>query len=263
METTVFLEKKISVSAKELNTVKQFSIDDIVLKKAITLVENKCSEDGFVLPGSITLLSRSMGYFETARFTGDTNYYVKLRCTVLYPVDGARVSGQVIRKNKMGLYVQHRNAVHIQVPRDLHIGDQQYDEVEIGDTIIVELKRSKFTINDAFILSSGAFISKEQNGAPKVAPKAEAELEEKEAAPAPEEAALAPEEAPEEVAPAPEEVSEEVAPAPEEVPEEVVAAPEEVAPAPVAPPAPIAPVRKIKSLKPNTVKATPAPAVNP
>lgn len=249
METTVFLEKKISVSAKELNTVKQFSIDDIVLKKAITLVENKCSEDGFVLPGSITLLSRSMGYFETARFTGDTNYYVKLRCTVLYPVDGARVSGQVIRKNKMGLYVQHRNAVHIQVPRDLHIGDQQYDEVEIGDTIIVELKRSKFTINDAFILSSGAFISKEQIGAPKVAPKAEAELEEKEAA-------LAPEEAPEEVAPAPEEVSDEVAPAPDKVPEEAP-------PAPVAPPISIAPMRKIKSLKTNSVKATPAPAVNP
>ena len=252
METTVFLEKKISVSAKELNTVKQFSIDDIVLKKAITLVENKCSEDGFVLPGSITLLSRSMGYFEAARFTGDTNYYVKLRCTVLYPVDGARVSGQVIRKNKMGLYVQHRNAVHIQVPRDLHIGDQQYDEVEIGDTIIVELKRSKFTINDAFILSSGAFISKEQSGAPKVAPRTEAELEVKEAPPAPEEAVPAPEEAPEEAAPAPEEA----APAPEE-------APEEAAPAPVAPPISIAPMRKNKSLKPTTVKTTPVPAVNP
>ena len=242
METTVFLEKKISVSAKELNTVKQFSIDDIVLKKAITLVENKCSEDGFVLPGSITLLSRSMGYFEAARFTGDTNYYVKLRCTVLYPVDGARVSGQVIRKNKMGLYVQHRNAVHIQVPRDLHIGDQQYDEVEIGDTIMVELKRSKFTINDAFILSSGAFISKEQSGAPKVAPRTEAELEVKEAPPAP---APAP-------ASAPEEVSEEAAPAPapEEVPEE-------------APPISIVPMRKNKSLKPSTVKTTPIPAVNP
>ena len=256
METTVFLEKKISVSAKELNTVKQFSIDDIVLKKAIILVENKCSEDGFVLPGSITLLSRSMGYFEAARFTGDTNYYVKLRCTVLYPVDGARVSGQVIRKNKMGLYVQHRNAVHIQVPRDLHIGDQQYDEVEIGDTIMVELKRSKFTINDAFILSSGAFISKEQSGAPKVAPRTEAELEVKEAPPAPEEAPPAPAPAPEEVAPAPEEVSEEAAPAPEEVPEEAP-------PAPVAPPISIVPIRKIKSLKPTTVNTTLIPAVNP
>jgi len=254
METTVFIEKKISISAKELNTVKQFSIDDIVLRKATTLMENKCSEDGFILPGSITLLSRSMGYFEAARFTGDTNYYVTLRCTVLYPVDGARVSGQVIRKNKMGLYVQHRNAIHIQVPRDLHIGDQHYDEVEIGDTILVELKRSKFTINDTFILSSGAFISKEQSANVKADVKAdvkaEPELEVKEEVL---------EEVPQEVIEvAPEEVL-------EDVPQEVIEVAPEVAPA--ANKLVIAPLRaaksKVKKSSATAVAPAVAPAVNP
>ena len=160
MESTVFFEKKVSITPKELNRVKTEPIDDILLQKAIQMIENKCSEQGFVLPGSVSLLSRSVGYFEAARFTGDSNYYVKLQARVLYPVDGVHLYGEVIRKNKMGLYVNYNNAIHVQVPRDLHIGDEEFDKVEIGQYVLVELKRSKFAINDAFILSSGKYISK-------------------------------------------------------------------------------------------------------
>jgi len=160
LETTIFFEKKVSLTPKEMNEIKQTSVDELVLKKAKGNVENKCSEHGFVLPGSVALISRSMGYFESARFTGDSNYYVKLQANVLYPVDGMRLVGKVIRKNKMGLYVNYRDAIHVQVPRDLHVGDQEYDEVQIGDSIMVELKRSKFAINDEFILSSGQFLQK-------------------------------------------------------------------------------------------------------
>lgn len=164
MESTVFFEKKVSISSRELNEVKRMSLDDIILKKVTGMVEKKCSEDGYVLPGSVSVMSRSMGYFEAARFTGDTNYYVKLKCNVLYPVDGAQLVGNVERKNKMGLYVNYKDAIHIQVPRDLHIGNPAYEEVEIGDTVLLELKRSRFTINDPFILSSGKFISRESMG---------------------------------------------------------------------------------------------------
>lgn len=164
MESTVFFEKKVSISSRELNEVKRMSLDDIILKKVTEMVEKKCSEDGYILPGSVNVMSRSIGYFEAARFTGDANYYVKLKCNVLYPVDGAQLVGKVERKNKMGLYVNYKDAIHIQVPRDLHIGNPAYEEVEIGDTVLLELKRSRFTINDPFILSSGKFISRDSMG---------------------------------------------------------------------------------------------------
>ncbi len=159
MESTAFFEKKISLSPSDFNLLKKSSIEDILLKKAVQQTENKCSEHGFVLSGSIKLISRSMGYFESARFTGDANYYVKLEAKVIYPIDGVRVTGQVIRKNKMGLYVNYNDAIRIQIPRDLHLEDIDYDRVEIGDEIIVEIKRSKFAINDPYILASGLFIS--------------------------------------------------------------------------------------------------------
>lgn len=158
MESVAFFEKKLNLTPQEFNEIKTKSIDDILLKKAKDTMENKCSENGFVVPGSITLHSRSMGYFEAARFTGDAIYYVKLEGKVIYPVDGVRVNGEVIRKNKMGLYVNYQNAIRIQVPRDLHLGNETFDNVQVGEYVQVEIKRSKFAVNDQYILSSGIFI---------------------------------------------------------------------------------------------------------
>jgi DNA-directed RNA polymerase subunit E'/Rpb7 len=163
MESTAFFEKKINIIPSEFNEIKKETIDSLLEKKAKEVVENKCSEHGFVLPGTIKVLSRSMGYFEAARFTGDAVYYVKLQGSVIYPADGERVVGEVIRKNKMGLYVDYRKAIRIQVPRDLHIGSEEYEEVEVGDKIEVELKRSKFQINDPYILASAMFITKRES----------------------------------------------------------------------------------------------------
>ena len=158
MESTAFFEKKINLTPREFNEIKSQTVQDLLTKKAIQMMEEKCSEHGFVLPGTIKLLSHSMGHFEAARFTGDAIYYVKLEGRVIYPADGVRVTGEVIRKNQMGLYINHRNAIRIQVPRDLHLGNQEYDGVKIGDQVEVELKRSKFAIQDAYILASGMFL---------------------------------------------------------------------------------------------------------
>lgn len=162
MESTAFFEKKLNLTPREFNEIKTHTVQEILLKKATQMMEEKCSEHGFVLPGTIKLLSHSMGHFEAARFTGDAIYYVKLEGRVIYPADGIRVTGEVIRKNKMGLYINHRNAIRIQVPRDLHLGNQEYDSVQIGDQVEVELKRSKFAIQDTYILASGLFLRRHE-----------------------------------------------------------------------------------------------------
>ena len=159
MESTAFFEKKINLTPSDFNEMKTVSVDDLLAKKAKEIMEGKCSEQGFVLPGSIELLSRSMGYFESARFTGDAIYYLKLKGQVVYPVDGMKVAGTVIRKNKMGLYINYKDAIRIQVPRDLHLDRPEFEDIQVGETVEVELKRSKFAIYDAYILASGMFLS--------------------------------------------------------------------------------------------------------
>ena len=158
MQTTAFFETKVAISPKDLNSLETKSIESLILEKVQAKLEDKCTSNGFVLPGTIKIVSRSVGYFEAARFTADTIYYVKSEGQVLYPADGIRAEGEVIRKNKMGMYVVHRNAIRIQIPRDLHIGNEEYESTEIGDKVEVELKRSKFQVNDPYILATGVFV---------------------------------------------------------------------------------------------------------
>jgi DNA-directed RNA polymerase subunit E'/Rpb7 len=160
MESTAFFEQKVALTPKNFNQIASNGIEELILEKVKEKLEDKCSIHGFVLPGTLKMISRSMGYFEPARFTGDAIYYVKAEGRVLYPADGVRVIGEVIRKNKMGLYVIHRDAIRVQVARDLHIGNEEFEDVQIGDSVEIELKKSKFQVNDPFILASGVFIRK-------------------------------------------------------------------------------------------------------
>ena len=164
MEIVAFFEKKVSLNAKDLNRIGSSStVADMLITKLRENMDGKCSEHGYVLPGTLEMISRSAGYFEAGRFTGDAVYYVKARGQVLYPTDGVRVVGKVTRKNKMGLLVNYREGLRIQVPRDLHMDDSIadiFDSIEPGDTVEIELKKSLFQINDPFILTNGVFIEK-------------------------------------------------------------------------------------------------------
>ena len=158
MEQIAIFEEKVAISPGDLRP-EITSFDDILLGKVKKLLEGKCSKHGYVIPDSLELLSRSMGTAEKGRFTSDFLYYLKVLGKVYNPPDGLQVEGEVIRKNKMGLYVIIKDAIRIMVPRDLHIGNEEFDSIEIGDKIMIEIKESRFQVNDTHILSIGEFVS--------------------------------------------------------------------------------------------------------
>ena len=158
MEHTAVFEEQVSLTAKDMRE-KLGSIEDRLVEKLQMRLEGRCSRHGFVKPGSIKLLSRSMGSMEKGRFTGDFIFYLQVEATVLNPADGTVLQGEVIRKNKMGMYVSFEDAIRIIIPRDIHIGNEAFDRVEIGEKVEVEVKKSRFQVNDPYILSVGIFKS--------------------------------------------------------------------------------------------------------
>jgi ATP-dependent Zn protease len=44
------------------------------------------------------------------------------------------------------------------IPRDLHIGNEKFEAIQIGDKIRVEIKKSRFQVNDTHILSIAEYI---------------------------------------------------------------------------------------------------------
>jgi DNA-directed RNA polymerase subunit E'/Rpb7 len=187
MEQIAIFEEKVAISPGDLRP-EITSFDDILLSKVKKLLEGKCSKHGYVIPDSLELLSRSMGSAEKGRFTSDFLYYLKVLGKVYNPPDGLQVEGEVIRKNKMGLYVIIKDAIRIMVPRDLHIGNEEFDSIEIGDKIIIEIKESRFQVNDTHILSIGEFVGMVSGALGSASASASAEAEAEEAEEAAEEA---------------------------------------------------------------------------
>ena len=163
MEQDAIFEEKVSLSAKDM-VGEILSFDDILIRKMRKQIEGKCTKHGFLIPGSLKLLSRSYGYMEKGTFTADSLYYMKAQGRVYNPPNGTVVEGVVMRKSKAGLYIIIENAVHVMVVRDLHIGNREFDAVELGDTIRVEIKKSRFQINDPHILSIGQFLTVVSSG---------------------------------------------------------------------------------------------------
>jgi DNA-directed RNA polymerase subunit E'/Rpb7 len=167
MEQLAIFEEKVALSPNQLHgNITGF--DDILMRKLKGQLEGKCSKHGFVLPGSLKLLSRSYGYMERGTFTSDTMYYIKAEGTVYNPPNGTVVEGVVIRKSKAGLYVIIKvgdvEAIHIMIVRDLHIGNSEFDSIQLGEKIKIEIKKSRFQINDPHILSIGQFLGRVSGG---------------------------------------------------------------------------------------------------
>jgi DNA-directed RNA polymerase subunit E'/Rpb7 len=156
MEYVAVFEEQLSLTSNDLKRDIK-SIDDVLEAKLKQRLEGRCSKHGFVIPDTVKILSRSMGFLERGRFTGDLLFHVQAEGTVLNPPDGHILEGDIIRKNKMGLYVNYRDAIRVIVPRDVNIGNDEFESVEIGEIIRVEIKKSRFQVNDEYILSVGLF----------------------------------------------------------------------------------------------------------
>jgi DNA-directed RNA polymerase subunit E'/Rpb7 len=164
MEQIAVFQDKVVISPIDLHS-DVGSFDEIILAKLKKQLEGKCSKHGFVIPGSLEMLSRSMGICEKGRATADFIYFVKAQGKVYNPPDGTEVVGEVSLKNKMGCYVVVDNAVRIMVPRDLHIGNDVFDGISVGDRIRVQIKKSQVRVNATHILSIGELVSVESAAA--------------------------------------------------------------------------------------------------
>jgi DNA-directed RNA polymerase subunit E'/Rpb7 len=179
MEYTAVFEEQVSLTPWDIRG-KIDSIDTVLEGKLKVRLEGKCSRHGFVVSDTVKILSRSMGSLERGRFTGHVVFHVQAEGKVLNPPDKTVLEGEVIRKNKMGLYVNYNDAIRIIVPRDANIGKDEFEAVEVGETITVEIKKSRFQVNDPYILSVGLFVGRKPGTANATATAAVEQEEEEE-----------------------------------------------------------------------------------
>ena len=160
MYRTIYLDDRMAVSPSELNQLKTAEeFQELLRTKLRERMEGKCNSNGYVRPGSIEILDRTIGECENGRFTGNLLYDCKIKCDVLYPTADSVVDAYVIKVTKMGAWAVYQEAMRILIPRDLHLGSTDFDGIKEGETVKVSIQRSRFQTNDPYIMAVGKLVA--------------------------------------------------------------------------------------------------------
>jgi DNA-directed RNA polymerase subunit E'/Rpb7 len=147
------MHTKIYVPPRFLNS----GFEKKIVELLVSRYENKCCQEGFVQKDSIQLLDRENGSLYGNQFNGDICFFVKFSCMICNPVDGMIIEGTIKDMNRLGILAEH-GPLSIVVARQFHTNRAFFDTMHIGDTIHVEVVRSRFFLNDRKIEIIGKYV---------------------------------------------------------------------------------------------------------
>jgi DNA-directed RNA polymerase subunit E'/Rpb7 len=140
------LLKKIVIESKYLNE----NIDEYIKEYLQKKIEGVCIDEGYVKPGSINIIQKSVGMILGSRFTGDVTYNIAYTAEVCNPVIGNVIECKVKFINKLGV-LGNNGPITIIVGKQFHINDNEINKINKDDTIKVEVIAKKFSLNDSEI----------------------------------------------------------------------------------------------------------------
>jgi len=114
--------------------------------------EGKCSSEGYVQPQSITILKYSLGRSNYVK--GGVDYEVSFQADVCIPHPGQVFKAPVTLRSKIGIHAD-LTPLKILIPRDLHIGNEEFDSVELNQDIEFEVADATFKQQDKDIIVIG------------------------------------------------------------------------------------------------------------
>jgi len=151
---TIFIDDQIALTPTDLNDPENIRM--ILEQKLRNRYEGRCNASGYIQPGSITLLTKSMGLIKAGEFTGNTIFQCRVSCKIYIPVANSVLKVIIRMINEMGAYSVlagegEEDAMRILLPRDMHRGDTIFDSLAIGQVVSVKLLLSRFQTNDDYI----------------------------------------------------------------------------------------------------------------
>lgn len=114
--------------------------------------EGICLPEGYVQPRSITITEHSFG--RTNILKGGLDYSVRFQADLCLPHAGQVFKAPVTLKSKIGLHAE-TSPIKILLPRDLHIGNSDFDEADIGQDIEFDVVGTRFQQGDESIVVLG------------------------------------------------------------------------------------------------------------
>jgi DNA-directed RNA polymerase subunit E'/Rpb7 len=158
------LIKKVNIHAKNL----QKDIRDTLLAQLKVKYQGRCSGEGYIHKNSMSVLSWSIGRPNVLK--GGVDYFVTFHADICLPHIGQTFKAPVTLRSKIGVHAEV-DPIKVLIPRDLHIGNEDFENVKPDDEIEFEVVGTQFKQGDESVIVVGKMKSR-------VVPQAEQAVEE-------------------------------------------------------------------------------------
>jgi DNA-directed RNA polymerase subunit E'/Rpb7 len=147
------LSKKVHINSKFL----QKNIQSSILAQLKSLYEGKCIPEGYIHKNSITIANYSLGRVNYIK--GGVDYDVIFQADICMPHVGQRFKAPVKLRSKVGIHAE-TPPIKVLIPRDLHLGNEEFESVKADEDIEFEVIGSQFKQEDQSIVVVGKLLSK-------------------------------------------------------------------------------------------------------
>lgn len=135
----------------------QRNIQSSLLSQLKGQIEGRCGIEGYVQPKTSVITDYSLGKLNILR--SGVTYQVKFQADICYPRKGQILRVPVIFRSKIGVHAE-QSPLRVLLPRDLHIGNTDFEAIQEKDEIEFEVLGAEFKQNDEQVFVLGKLIKR-------------------------------------------------------------------------------------------------------
>ena len=149
------LTKKVNVHAKFL----QNNIQSSLLGQLKIKFQGRCLAEGYLQRDSITIVKYAIGRCNYLK--GGVDYDVTFQADICMPHVGQVFKAPVTLRSKIGIHAE-LEPMRVLIPRDLHVGNEAFDTVEVGQQMEFEVVGTQFKQGDEDIIVIGKLLKTDE-----------------------------------------------------------------------------------------------------
>lgn len=153
------LVRTISVPSKHL----QKNIQSSILMYLKSHVEGRCGIEGYVQPKTSVIINYSLGALNSMKL--GVSYRVKFQADICFPHKGQILKAPVTLRSKIGVHAES-SPLRVLLPRDLHIGNTEFEQIVEKDEVEFEVLGAEFKQNDEHMFVLARLIKRIPAAAP-------------------------------------------------------------------------------------------------
>jgi DNA-directed RNA polymerase subunit E'/Rpb7 len=135
----------------------QRNIQSSLLSQLKGQIEGRCGIEGYVQPKTSVILAYSLGSCSILR--PGVTYEVRFQADICYPRKGQVLRVPVIFRSKIGVHAE-QSPLRVLLPRDLHIGNSDFEAIQEKDEVEFEVLGAEFKQNDEQVFVLGKLIKR-------------------------------------------------------------------------------------------------------